>query len=48
MKEAGFLVEDEAEEGVIRQVVYDILKAYSHDPDVKSLPPREQNYTQTD
>lgn len=38
MKEKGGLIEDEEREGVISQLVNDILEAYSKDPNVKSLP----------
>lgn len=39
MKEEGGLIEEEAKEGVIDQLVTDILNAYSRDPNVKALPP---------
>jgi intracellular multiplication protein IcmB len=38
MKEKGGLIEDEERQGVIAQLVNDILDAYSKDPNVKSLP----------
>ncbi len=38
LKEEGGMIEEEAKEGVLDQLVADILKAYSENPDVKSLP----------
>jgi len=39
MKEEGGLIEEEAKEGVLDQLINDILNAYAKDPDIKSLPP---------
>ncbi|QDP71778.1 type IV secretion protein IcmB [Legionella israelensis] len=39
MKEEAGLIEEEAKEGVIEQLITDILNAYSKDPNVKALPP---------
>jgi intracellular multiplication protein IcmB len=38
MKEKGGLIEDEAKEGMLEELVNDILEAYSKDPNVKVLP----------
>lgn len=38
MKESTGLIEEEAKDSVIKTLVNDILNAYSHDPNVKSLP----------
>ena len=38
MKEKGGLIEEEDKEGIIDQLVNDILEAYSKDPNIKSLP----------
>ena len=38
MKEKGGLIEDSEKEGVLEQLVNDILEAYSKDPDIKNLP----------
>jgi intracellular multiplication protein IcmB len=38
MKEKGGLIEDEEKEGIIDQLVNDILEAYSKDPNIKILP----------
>lgn len=40
MKAEGGLIEDDAKESVLEQLVADILKAYSSDPNVKVLPTR--------
>lgn len=38
MKEKGGLIEEEEKEGMIEQLVNDILEAYSKDPNIKNLP----------
>ncbi|KTC94754.1 protein IcmB (DotO) [Legionella geestiana] len=38
MKEQVGLIEEEQKNGVVRQLVSDILEAYSKDPNLKSLP----------
>lgn len=38
MQEKGGLIEDEEKQGVIDQLVTDILEAYSKEPNIKSLP----------
>lgn len=38
MKERGGLIEEEEKDGIIDQLVNDILEAYSKDPNIKTLP----------
>ena len=42
LKEGGGLIEEEGKIGVIEQLVNEILAAYSHDPNCKSLPSLKQ------